>query len=81
MTLGASVQRELVMSTERLSLEMLDLVPPDAGFGRRMLEVARRWRVRAQGRAVLARMNPHQLRDIGLSEADVWRETRLPRRH
>jgi uncharacterized protein YjiS (DUF1127 family) len=66
------------MSTERLSLEMLDLVPPDAGFGRRMLEVVKRWRVRERGREVLARMSPQQLRDIGLSEADVWRETRLP---
>jgi uncharacterized protein YjiS (DUF1127 family) len=60
---------------------MLDLVPRDAGFGRRMLEVVKRWRVRARGRDILARMSPEQLRDIGLSEADVWSETRLPPWH
>jgi len=34
------------------------------------------WRARARQRAELAQMDIFERRDIGISEADVWRETR-----
>jgi uncharacterized protein YjiS (DUF1127 family) len=66
------------MSSERLSLERFDRAPAQFGLGRRILEIMKQWRTRARQRDTLARMSPLQLRDIGLSETDVWRETRRP---
>jgi uncharacterized protein YjiS (DUF1127 family) len=37
------------------------------------------WRRRARERRTLARMDPRELRDLGITRADVWRETRKPR--
>lgn len=34
------------------------------------------WRERARQRQALAQLGPLMLRDLGLSDADVWRETR-----
>jgi uncharacterized protein YjiS (DUF1127 family) len=34
------------------------------------------WRERARQRAELARLDRRALKDIGMSEADVWREVR-----
>jgi uncharacterized protein YjiS (DUF1127 family) len=33
------------------------------------------WRERSRGRRALAAFDDHQLRDIGLSRADAWRES------
>ncbi len=38
----------------------------------------RRWRDRARQRAELARMSDREIRDIGVSRAEVWREVRKP---
>jgi uncharacterized protein YjiS (DUF1127 family) len=37
-----------------------------------------RWRERARQRAELARLGRLAREDIGITEADVWRETRKP---
>jgi uncharacterized protein YjiS (DUF1127 family) len=66
------------MTSERLSGDLFDLALPLPGIGRRFLAVLMSWRDRARQRRALAQFNPYMLRDIGLSEADVWRETRLP---
>lgn len=66
------------MTTERLSFDLLDLGPRPPGILRRLRLVLARWRRRARQRAALARLSAHMLRDIGLSEADVWREMRRP---
>jgi uncharacterized protein YjiS (DUF1127 family) len=65
------------MTTERLSFDLLDVEPRRPGVVPRVLEAFAGWRTRARQRAALARLSAHMLRDIGLSEADVWRETRV----
>jgi uncharacterized protein YjiS (DUF1127 family) len=71
-------KREPPMTSERLSFDLLDFGPSPLGFARRFLVVFARWRQRARQRAALAQLPAYMLRDIGLTEADVWRETRLP---
>ena len=34
------------------------------------------WRARVRSRHELARLDQHTQRDLGLSDADIWRETR-----
>jgi uncharacterized protein YjiS (DUF1127 family) len=68
------------MSTERLSLDLLDLAPVRIGLVDRLRELVGRWRKDAQGREALAKLSPYMLRDIGLNEADVWRELHYPSR-
>lgn len=45
---------------------------------RRALAAIAMWRARAGERRALATMNDHELRDIGISRADVWAETEKP---
>jgi uncharacterized protein YjiS (DUF1127 family) len=65
------------MTTERLSFDLLDVGPSRPGVMSRVLAAFASWRTRARQRTALARLSAHMLRDIGLTEADVWRETRL----
>jgi uncharacterized protein YjiS (DUF1127 family) len=68
------------MTSERISLELVDLSPPSLilALGRRLVAAVARWRTRARQRAALAQFSPRMLRDIGLSEADVQRDPQLP---
>jgi uncharacterized protein YjiS (DUF1127 family) len=36
------------------------------------------WLERGRSRRLLAALSDHQLRDVGLSRADAWRESRKP---
>ena len=44
----------------------------------RLIETFRVWRERERGRAQLARMDAHDLKDLGLSRADVYAEVEKP---
>ena len=44
----------------------------------RSLDRLREWRQRSRGRRELAALDERMLRDIGLSQADVWREINKP---
>ena len=67
------------MTAERLSLDLIDLGPPPTRIVRRLLTAFARWRDRERQRSALARLPAYLLRDMGLGEADVWRETRVTR--
>jgi uncharacterized protein YjiS (DUF1127 family) len=69
------------MTTERISLELIELPRPASGIVRRLLAAVALWRHRVQQRQVLSQLDERMLRDIGLTPADVWRETRLPPWH
>lgn len=43
-----------------------------------LVKLAGVWRVRRIGRGELSRMSEYQLRDIGLTAADAYREIRKP---
>lgn len=45
---------------------------------RSALDRVRLWRRRARERADLARFSERELRDIGISAADAWREVNKP---
>lgn len=53
----------------------VEQAPGGQGF-RRLRETLAVWRARARQRAELARLSPELRRDLGITEADVWRETR-----
>ena len=44
----------------------------------RVLATLREWRQRQRSRAELARFNERMMHDIGVSEAEVWREINKP---
>ena len=44
----------------------------------RALQIPLIWQARASERAALASLNDHLLKDVGLTRADVWRESRKP---
>lgn len=66
------------MTTERLSVEMHGVGESPAGLMRRLTTKFAHWRQRAQTRTELAHLGPLEMRDLGLSDADVWRESRKP---
>ena len=66
------------MTTERISLEHVNLPDLSTGLLRRAWDTIKRWREREEARQMLARFDARMLEDIGLTEAEAWRETRLP---
>ena len=44
----------------------------------RALQIPLIWQARARERAALASLDDHLLKDIGLTRADTWRESRKP---
>jgi len=66
------------MTPDRISLELIEIPTLPSGIARRFLAAIKGWRTRAQLRSALAHFDSRMLRDIGVTEADVWRETRLP---
>jgi uncharacterized protein YjiS (DUF1127 family) len=63
------------MTSERLSLELIELGPPRPSFVHRLWAAWIGWRKAVEQRDALARFDARMLRDIGITEADVWRET------
>jgi uncharacterized protein YjiS (DUF1127 family) len=51
---------------------------PSFALIRRLTDTLRMWRQREKERAELARMSLYELRDIGLSTSDRWREVNKP---
>lgn len=66
------------MTSERLSVELFDLQPLPSGLARRFLAVLTRCLDRERQRNALAQFDARMLRDIGITETDVWHETQLP---
>lgn len=58
--------------------ETEDAAPPGPGLLSRIADLLWQWRHRAESRRWLALMDPHQLRDIGLSTEDRAAEVRKP---
>jgi uncharacterized protein YjiS (DUF1127 family) len=44
----------------------------------RLVETLKVWQSRRRGRALLARMDAHELKDLGLSRSDVYAEIEKP---
>ena len=61
------------MRSEKLKIGLLDA--SRQGARPRLTEVLASWRARARGREALAHLDDLERRDLGLTEADVWRET------
>ncbi|MFL6653748.1 MAG: DUF1127 domain-containing protein [Sulfurifustis sp.] len=72
------------MSTEQLEIRSVDFEAaaprPPASLNPfdRMVATLGEWRARTRQRAQLAKLVPALRRDLGLSDADVWRELRKP---
>ena len=66
------------MTTERISLEHVELPELPSGLLGRIWNTITRWRERVEARETLARIDARICQDIGITEADLWRETRLP---
>jgi uncharacterized protein YjiS (DUF1127 family) len=49
---------------------------PSVGWFARAHALVHSWRRRIYGRAELTGLSAHDLRDVGLSDAEVWAETR-----
>lgn len=71
------------MRTENLNIGRVGL-PAEARSSaspnsfNRMAATLGEWCARAKQRAQLAKLDPVARRDLGLSDADVWREVRKP---
>ena len=66
------------MTSERISLERVELPELPSGLLSRAWDTIKHWRERGLERQTLARFDARMREDIGVTEADVWRETRLP---
>jgi uncharacterized protein YjiS (DUF1127 family) len=64
------------MASQRISFEYVELPQPEVTLLQRVLVHIKRWRERSAQRAALAQLDARMLQDIGITEADVWRETR-----
>jgi uncharacterized protein YjiS (DUF1127 family) len=65
------------MTSEKLNLE-LTAAPPQLGTAHRLTEVLGLWLERARQRTTLAHLDAWAVRDLGISDADRWRESTKP---
>jgi uncharacterized protein YjiS (DUF1127 family) len=63
------------MASQRISFEYVELPQLEVTFLQRVLAPIKRWRERSAQRRALAQLDARTLHDIGITEADVWRET------
>ena len=64
------------MSSQRISFEYVDVRPLHTGLFARFAAPIKRWRVQLAQREMLAQLDSRMLQDIGITAADVWRESR-----
>jgi uncharacterized protein YjiS (DUF1127 family) len=64
------------MASQRISFDYVAVPQLESGLVRRLLTSFKRWREHSLQRAVLAELDARMLQDIGITQADVWRETR-----
>ena len=64
------------MNTENLTLSPCGTAPQRGSTTRRIAQTLACWRQRARQRDELAQLDAANLRDLGLNDADIWRETR-----
>ena len=62
------------MTVQDIHYEVFDAPRPAEGLLRRISAAVSAWRAREEQRRALAQLSDHLLRDLGLSDADVWRE-------
>jgi uncharacterized protein YjiS (DUF1127 family) len=72
---ATSKETSPAMTTERLSFDLVEFGPPGSGILRRLSASLARWRERERQRAALAQLPAYVLRDLGLPEGAVGRET------
>lgn len=65
------------MSSQRISFEYVDVPQLHTGLVGRLAAAIQRWRVQVAQREMLAQLDARMLQDIGITPADVWRETHL----
>jgi uncharacterized protein YjiS (DUF1127 family) len=63
------------MSSQRISLEYVDVPQLHTGLIGRFAAAIKRWRVQLAQREMLAQLDARMLQDIGITPSDVWRET------
>lgn len=66
------------MASQRISFEYVELPQLEVTLLQRVLAPIKRWRERSAQRNALASLDPRMLQDIGITQADVWRELRGP---
>lgn len=64
------------LTPERTSLEFLELPDLPVRWSARLLLAFKRWRERDRSLQALAELDARMLRDIGLTDGDVYRETK-----
>ena len=66
------------MASERISLDHAELPQLPMAWLHSAWDMFKSWREREQARQMLARFDARMLEDIGITETEAWRETRLP---
>jgi uncharacterized protein YjiS (DUF1127 family) len=64
------------MTVQDIHYGLIEVPRPPQGVLRRIVAAIAAWRTRVQQQSALAQMSDHMLRDLGLSDADIWRENR-----
>lgn len=63
------------MSSQRISFDYVDVPQLHTGLFGRFTAAIKRWRHQREQREALAQLDSRMLQDIGITPADVWRET------
>lgn len=66
------------MTSEKLNIDLVDPRLQPTRLLQRIATALGEFQARVRQREALAALEPAILRDLGLSEADVWRELRKP---
>ena len=64
------------MTSEKLHIELVHPAAQSSGLVKRLTAALGAFHARREQRRVLATLEPLILQDLGLTEADVWREAR-----
>jgi uncharacterized protein YjiS (DUF1127 family) len=64
------------MTVQDIHYELIEGPRPPHGVVRRVVAAIAAWRTRLRQQSALAQMSDHMLRDLGLTDADIWREIR-----
>jgi uncharacterized protein YjiS (DUF1127 family) len=66
------------MASERISLDHAELQHLPMARLHSAWDMFKTWREQEHARQLLARFDARMLEDIGITETEAWRETRLP---
>jgi uncharacterized protein YjiS (DUF1127 family) len=69
------------MTVQDIHYQALEAPRTAESLLRRVAAAFTSWRAREEQRRTLAQLSDHLMRDLGLSDADIWRETHSSPRH